>query len=62
MKVKILDSAKLDFKEIRTLLICYGNIPANNFRNSYKRFIAQVKKMPNMYPVYIFNPATAWRF
>jgi plasmid stabilization system protein ParE len=56
MQVKILGSAKSDFKDIRALLINYGTTPANNFRNAYKKFITHVKKMPEMHPVYEFNP------
>ena len=56
MKIKVLDTAKADYMNIRATLLTYGTIPAIKFRNTYKKFQTNVKKMPEMYPVFEYYP------
>jgi plasmid stabilization system protein ParE len=56
MRVKVLDTAKADYLNIRAALLTYGTIPASKFRNTYKKFQTHVKKMPEMYPVCEYDP------
>jgi len=57
MKINVLNTAREDYINIRAMLLNYGTIPANKFRTTYLKFQSHVRKMPEMFPEYEYNPA-----